>query len=360
MPMINSDDNNKKTITYADTGVDIKAGEKSVEKIKDLVSSTFNSQVLQGLGSFGGFFEPDFGGISKPVLISSTDSVGTKLKISFMTNRHDTIGECLVNHCVNDILVHGARPLFFLDYLGLNKVDPDTVAEIVSGVSRGCKNSGTALIGGETAELTDLYQPGEYDLAGFIVGVVDKDKIINGSAIKEGDICLGLKSDGLHTNGYTLARKVLFDIGKLGVNDMIDELGETVADSMLKVHRCYSPIILPLLEKFPKGSINGMAHITGGGIEGNLKRILPDNCGVEISKSSWEVPTLFNYLQELGNIDKEDIYLSFNMGIGYILVVNRDHADKISSFLASQGEEVVRLGSIKNRDNNEKSVILTD
>lgn len=359
MPMTD-ETNNKKTITYADSGVDIKAGEKSVEIIKEMVASTFNSQVLQGLGSFGGFFEPDFGGISKPVLISSTDSVGTKLKISFMTNRHDTIGECLVNHCVNDILVHGAKPLFFLDYLGLNKVNPDTVAEIVSGISRACKKSGAALVGGETAELTDLYQPGEYDLAGFIVGVVDKEKIINGSAIQEGDICLGLKSDGLHTNGYTLARKVLFDIGKLDVNDMVDELGETVADAMLRVHRCYAPIILPLLEKFPTDAINGMAHITGGGIEGNLKRILPDSCLAEVSKSSWEVPALFSYLQKLGNIDREDIYRSFNMGIGYILVVNPNDAEEISEFLVKQGEEVVCLGSIKAKENSEDSVILTD
>jgi len=334
----------KDTITYADSGVDIKAGEEAVERIKELARQTFNSQVLTGIGAFGGFFKPDFAGIKKPVLVSSTDSVGTKLKLAFMTNRHDTVGEDLVNHCINDILVHGAKPLFFLDYIGVWKLKPEVIAEVVSGVARGCKNAGVALIGGETAELPDFYHPEEYDLVGFVVGMVDQDKIIDGSAIQAGDVCLGLPSNGLHTNGYTLARKVAYEIAGLKPGDMIDELGTTIDKALLSVHRCYAPLVLPLLEKF---SIHGMAHITGGGIEGNLKRVLPDNVDAEIVKGSWPVLPIFDYLKKVGNIDPEDIYATFNMGIGFIMVVGEQDVDKIINDLKKVGETAYRIGEIK-------------
>jgi len=336
--------NAKDTITYADSGVDIKAGDKAVERIKELARQTFNSQVLTDIGAFGGFFKPDFAGIKKPVLVSSTDSVGTKLKLAFMTNKHDTVGEDLVNHCINDILVHGAKALFFLDYIAVGKLKPEVIAKVVSGVARGCKNTGVALIGGETAELPDFYHPDEYDLVGFVVGMVDQDKIIDGSAIQAGDVCLGLPSNGLHTNGYTLARKVAFEIAGLKPGDMIDELGTTIDKALLSVHRCYAPLVHPQLEKY---SIHGMAHITGGGIEGNLKRVLPDNVDAEIVKGSWPVLPIFDYLKKVGNIDPEDIYATFNMGIGFIMVVGEQDVDKIINDLKKVGETAYRIGTIK-------------
>lgn len=334
----------KRSLTYSDSGVDIEAGEKVVERIKDLARQTFNSQVLTEIGAFGGFFKPDLAGIKASVFVSSTDSVGTKLKLAFMTNKHDTVGEDLVNHCINDILVHGAKPLFFLDYIAVGQLVPEVIAEVVSGVARACKNTGVALIGGETAELSDFYHPGEYDLVGFIVGVVDQNKIIDGSKIKAGDVCLGLPSNGLHTNGYTLARKVAFEIVGLKPGDMVNELNTTIDKSLMRVHRCYEPIVLPLLEKF---GIHGMAHITGGGIEGNLKRVLPDNVDAEIVKGSWPPLPIFDYLRKVGNIDPEDIYSTFNMGVGFILVVAEQDADKIIDDLKKVGETAYRIGEIK-------------
>ncbi len=259
---------NKRKITYADSGVDIKAGETAVDRIKQLAASTFSSQVLTGLGSFGGFFKPDMAGVKRPVFVSSCDGVGTKLKIAFMTGHHNTVGEDLVNHCINDILVHGARGLFFLDYIAVGKLDPDTIVEVIEGMSRGCKNAGVALIGGEMAEMHDFYQPGEYDVAGFIVGIVDEEKIINGSTIRPGDVCIGLPSNGLHTNGYTLARNAAFEQAGLKPDSIIANLGTTVEKALMAVHRCYAPVIHPILARH---TIHGMAHITGGGIPGNLK-----------------------------------------------------------------------------------------
>lgn len=341
-------------LTYADSGVDVRAGEEAVEKIKKLAASTFNAQVLTGLGSFGGFFKPDMTSMKEPVLISSTDSVGTKLKLAFMTNIHTTIGEDLVNHCVNDILVHGARGLFFLDYIGVGKLYPDVIAEIIEGLSRGCKNSGVALVGGEMAELPDFYQPGEYDLVGFVVGVVDQSKIVNGSTIKEGDVCIGLASSGLHTNGYTLARKAAFEIAKHKPDDYVQELGMTIAEALMKVHRCYAPVIHPLLAQF---DIHGMAHITGGGIPGNLKRILPDNIDAVIKKSTWPVLPIFEYLKSAGNIDPVDIFSAFNMGIGYILVVSADNVDGIVTSFKKMGEEAYIIGHV---EKGNKTVKLVD
>lgn len=334
----------KPPLTYADSGVDIRASEEAVKRIKELARQTFNSQVLTDIGAFGGFFKPDFADVKNPVLVSSTDSVGTKLKLAFMTNRHDTVGEDLVNHCVNDILVHGAKPLFFLDYIGVGKLKPEVIAEVVSGVARGCRNAGVALIGGETAELPEFYHPGEYDLAGFVVGIVDQTKIVDGSAIRAGDICLGLPSNGLHTNGYTLARKVAFEIAGLKPGDMIGELQTTIDKALLRVHRCYAPIVHPLLEKY---NIHGMAHITGGGIEDNLKRVLPDNLDAQIVTGSWPVLPIFDYLKRVGNVDPEDIYSTFNMGIGFILVVGERDADKVINDLKKVGETAYPIGEIK-------------
>jgi phosphoribosylformylglycinamidine cyclo-ligase len=329
----------KPLVTYADSGVNIAAGDNTVERIKRLAASTYDRRVLQGIGAFGGFFKPDLKGIKDPVLVSSTDGVGTKLKLAFMTGRHDTIGEDLVNHCVNDILVHGARPLFFLDYIATGKLEPKVVAEIVSGMSRGCRNHKMALLGGETAEMPDFYKPAEYDVAGFIVGIVEQKKIINGSTIKSGDVVLGLPSSGLHTNGYSLARKVVFDIAGLSHNDVIKELNSTIADALLRVHRSYFLSIFPLLTKF---EIHGMAHITGGGISGNLVRILPKKVDARIELSSWKVPPLFNWLGEAGNLDKDDMYKAFNMGIGYIIVADEKNAAKIKKSI----ETVYQIGRI--------------
>ncbi len=343
---------NKKPLTYAGSGVDIAAGEEAVERIKALARSTFTPRVLADLGSFGGMFQPNFTDYPAPVLVSSTDSVGTKVKLAFMTGIHNTVGEDLVNHCINDILVHGARPLFFLDYIGIDKVVPDTIAALVDGLSRGCRNAGCALIGGETAELPGFYQPGEYDLVGFVVGVVDRNRIINGNTIEPGDVCIGLGSTGLHTNGYTLARKVAFEIAGLKPNDRVDELGATVADALMAVHRCYAPTIFKLLDDT---TVHGMAHITGGGIAGNLKRILPDNCRAVIDRSTWTVPPLFTWLKQTGDIDSDDIWGAFNMGIGYILVVPQREAEAALKRVRAAGEEAWIIGNIEQGD---RSVVL--
>ena len=319
-------DQDKPKMTYAESGVDVKAGEAAVERIKKLAAETFNDNVLHGLGAFCGFYKPNFEGIEKPVLVSSADGVGTKLKLAFMTNRHNTVGEDLVNHCVNDILVHGARPLFFLDYIATGKLDPEVVAEIVSGISRGCSAHNMPLLGGETAEMPDFYQSGEYDVAGFIIGIVDENKIINGSAIKEGNLVLGLNSAGLHTNGFSLARKTAFNMAGFKHDDYIEELETTVGEALLKKHLSYFSTVYPLLSKI---EINGMAHITGGGIPGNLKRILPESLDAEIETNSWQTPPIFGWLQSEGEIDDEDMYSAFNMGIGYVIVADKTNANNI-------------------------------
>ena len=343
---------NKDKLNYASTGVDIAAGDKAVEKIKGLVKSTFNKSVLAGIGQFGGFFKPDFNQYKSPVLISSTDGVGTKLKIAYMTGRHNTVGQDLANHCINDILVHGAKPLFFLDYIGVGKLKPDTVAEVVEGLTIACKAANMALIGGEVAELPGIYAPDEYDLAGTIVGVVDQDKIINGSAISEGDAIIGLGSDGLHTNGYSLARKIVFEIGGLKTDDHIDKIGVTVADALLQVHRCYLNPVMAILDKH---KVNGMAHITGGGIRGNLVRILPDNMQANIHIGKWQIPTIFSFMQTIGNVTEADMFEAFNMGIGYMLVVSEHIADEVVEDLKRAGEQPYLIGKISG---GEKDVIL--
>ena len=336
-------DNPSKKLNYAAAGVDIKAGDEAVRRIKALAKDTFTTGVLSQIGSFGGFFKPDFTGLKAPVFISSADGVGTKLKLAFMTGRHTSVGEDLVNHCLNDILVHGARGLFFLDYIATGKLSPDVIADLVEGLARGCKNSGMALLGGETAEMPDFYQAGEYDLAGFIVGMVDEEKIVNGTAIREGDVCIGLPSNGLHTNGYTLARKVAFDVAGLKVGDRVPEINEAIDQALMKVHRCYAPLIHPLCDAF---DIHGMAHITGGGLPGNLNRVLPETLNAEITRGSWPILPIFSWLEKAGDVDPEDMYHAFNMGIGYVLVVAEADAERIQTSLKEQGENSYRIGRI--------------
>jgi phosphoribosylformylglycinamidine cyclo-ligase len=333
----------KKKLTYKNSGVDISAGDRATVKIKSLAKSTFTPQVLKEIGSFGGFFALRRSEYKSPVLVSSVDSVGTKLKVAFMMGKHNTVGEDLVNHCVNDILVHGAKPLFFLDYIGTGKLFPDVVEQIVKGLSAACRKVGCSLIGGETAELPEFYKKGEYDLAGCIVGVVEKKKIIDGSGIRTGDQIIGLKSNGLHTNGYSLARKVLFNRAHLGVNDYVKELRTTVGKELLKVHRCYAPSIFPLLRKF---KIKGIAHITGGGIKGNLCRILPKNCDAKILTDSWKVPAIFKFIQRLGNIENREMFKVFNMGIGLVLVVSKSEMGRILNRLSSLKETAFLIGEI--------------
>jgi phosphoribosylformylglycinamidine cyclo-ligase len=344
----------EKKLDYASAGVDIAAADKAKEKIKTLAKATFNSSVLSEIGDFGGFFKPNLRNFKDPVFISSCDGVGTKLKVAFMANRHDTVGEDLVNHCINDILVHGAKPLFFLDYIATGKLNPETVAEIVGGLSRGCQNAGMALIGGETAEMPDMYAAGEYDLAGFIVGMVEQDKIVNGTSIETGDVLIGLGSNGLHTNGYSLARKVIFEIGGYRHDSILELPRMTIASALLMVHRCYLAPISKLLGKF---NIKGMAHITGGGIAGNLIRVLPENSQAIIQKGRWSIPPIFEFIQKTGNIADENMYQAFNMGVGYILVVSESEVGEIINTLKSMEETPYIIGRI---ENGNREVIIKD
>jgi phosphoribosylformylglycinamidine cyclo-ligase len=326
---------------YKDAGVDIDAADKALESIKDHARKTFTSNVVTSIGSFGAGFR--LSGWKNPVLVSSADGVGTKLKVAFLTKRHDTIGEDLVNHCVNDIMVQGASPLFFLDYLSVGKLDPKVAEQIVSGIARGCHANSCALIGGETAEMPGLYSAGEYDLAGFIVGAVERNLMVSGSKIRENDILLGLPSSGLHTNGYSLARKLLFEVAGHGVNTKVDELGCTVGEELLKVHRSYSKALNGLLEA---RILKGAAHITGGGITDNLPRILPSGVGARINTSSWEEPPIFPLLKKLGRIPEADYRRTFNCGIGMIIVVSPRLLKAAEVVLIRSGEAFRQIGKV--------------
>jgi len=319
---------------YKASGVDIDAGNETVRRIRSLARSTFTSGVMSDIGSFGGLFRLDAGRFREPVLVSSADGVGTKLKVAFRAGKHDTVGIDLVNHCINDILVQGAEPLFFLDYLATGRLAPDVAESIVSGMASACRQNSCALLGGETAEMPGMYADGEYDLAGFIVGAVDRERLINGRAIAAGDVLVGVPSSGLHTNGYSLARSIVFDRLKLDVDSHVGELGRTVGAALLEPHRSYLQVIQPLLDA---GRIKGMAHITGGGITDNLPRILPHGTAAVVDTASWEVPPLFRWLQESGNVPVEDMLRTFNMGIGLIIVTARDHAEPLVSELAARG-----------------------
>ncbi|HEY6214235.1 MAG TPA: phosphoribosylformylglycinamidine cyclo-ligase [Vicinamibacterales bacterium] len=328
---------------YKSAGVDIDAGNETVRRIRSLARSTFTRGVLSDIGSFGGLFQLDRHRYREPVLVSSADGVGTKLKVAFMTGRHDTIGADLVNHCANDILVQGAAPLFFLDYLATGRLSPSVAEQVVSGVARGCRENGCALIGGETAEMPGFYGDGEYDIAGFIVGVVEKSRVIDGSRIVPGDALIGLPSSGLHTNGYSLARRVLFDTAGLSADSYVAELGVTVGDALLMPHRSYLAAMRPLVEQ---QLVKGLAHITGGGVTENVPRILPDNCVAQVHRDRWTIPPVFRVLQDRGGIGDDEMFRVFNMGIGLVIVCGRADADRVVGLLSASGETPVRLGEI--------------
>jgi phosphoribosylformylglycinamidine cyclo-ligase len=311
---------------YRQSGVDIDAGNETVRRIKGLAKGTFTPGVLSEIGSFGGLFKLDRDAFQEPVLVSSADGVGTKLKLAFMTGRHDTVGADLVNHCVNDILVQGARPLFFLDYLATGRLSPDVAEQVIAGVARGCRENGCALIGGETAEMPGFYADGEYDIAGFIVGVVEKSKVIDGRAIVPGDVLVGLPSAGLHTNGYSLARRVLFEAARLTPDSPMRELGSTVGEALLAPHRSYLKMVTPLLDR---GYVKGLAHITGGGITENLPRTLPEGCAADVDLKSWAVPPIFTLIQQRGGIARDEMLRAFNMGVGLVIVCAAKDVDRV-------------------------------
>ena len=330
--------------TYRDAGVDIDTANRATEKIKELARATFNSRTLSEIGSFGGMFDGAFPEMRHPVLVASADGVGTKLKIAFATNTHNTIGRDLVNHCVNDVLVQGARPLFFLDYIATGKLAADTVAGIVEGVANGCRENGCALLGGETAEMPGFYSEGEYDVAGFIVGVVDREKIIDGHTIAPGDAVLALPSVGLHTNGYSLARKLFFEVAGHQPDTYVDELGETVGQALLRPHISY---LEPLDGLLDQGIIKGLAHITGGGLLENIPRILPEGTSVEIRRGSWPVLPVFKLMQQIGNIEDAEMHRTFNMGVGMVVVCAQTDAAEVTSHVRTRGLSCCEIGSVR-------------
>lgn len=324
---------------YRSAGVDIDAGNEVVRRIRGLARETFTPGVISEIGSFGGLFGLS-GALRDPVLVASADGVGTKLRIAFLTGIHDTIGVDLVNHCVNDILVQGAQPLFFLDYLATGRLQPDVAVTIVEGLARGCRENSCALLGGETAEMPGFYADGEYDVAGFIVGAVERARVIDGRRIQPGDVLVGLPSYGLHTNGYSLARQIAFERLHLGVNDRVPELGATIGAALLAPHRSYLPVIRPLLET---DLIKGMAHITGGGITDNLPRILPTGTTAVVTLGSWDVPAVFTWLQQSGRVPFDDAWRTFNMGIGLVIVCDERHAETLQGRLNEAGETQSRV-----------------
>jgi len=331
-------------ITYKDAGVDIDAANIATERIKKLARTTFNENVLSEIGSFGGMFKGVFAEGREPVLVASCDGVGTKLKIAFATGIHNTVGNDLVAHCINDILVQGAKPLFFLDYIAIGRLDPDIIEQILDGLARGCREGDCALIGGETAEMPDFYREGEYDLAGFIVGVVDRRMIINGSRITAGDIIIGLPSIGLHTNGYSLARKTLFDVGGYQIDSQVPELGCTIGEELLKGHKNYLPALNRLIEH--EGVIKGLAHITGGGLVENIPRILPSNVDAEIRSGSWPCLPIFELMERTGKVPKDEMLRTFNLGIGMIVITNPVFLQFVQDQLNAAREPFYVLGEI--------------
>ena len=325
---------------YKASGVDIDAGNEAVRRIRTLARSTFTAGVLSDIGSFGGLFRIDTSRFRDPILVSSADGVGTKLKVAFMARRHDTIGIDLVNHCVNDILVQGAEPLFFLDYLATGRLEPTVVESIVSGLAVACRDNSCALLGGETAEMPGFYAEGEYDVAGFIVGIVDKERLINGRTVAVGDVLVGIPSSGLHTNGYSLARRIVFERLGLDVGSHVAELGTTVGDALLEPHRSYLSMVKPILDY---ASIKGMAHITGGGITDNLPRVLPHGTAAVVDAAAWEAPPIFRWLQRCGSVPADDMMRTFNMGIGLILITAADRAEQLIGELAARGGRDARV-----------------
>ena len=333
----------KQTKAYAAAGVNVDLANELKRSIGAFVRQTHGPQVIGKIGGFGGLFRSSFPGMRQPVLVTSVDGVGTKLKIAFMMDKHDTVGVDLVNHCVDDIAVLGARPLFFLDYIGCERLEPRVFQQLLRGLSRGCRAAGCALLGGETAQMPGMYRKAEYDLVGCIVGVVDRPRIIDGSKIKPGDVVLGLGSNGLHTNGYSLARKILFKKMRLKPSSRVPGSTITIGEELLRVHKNYQP----LLAKVPFGLIKGLAHITGGGLIDNLPRILPPNCDAVIETKSWRVPRIFQILQENGNVDREEMYQVFNMGIGMVAIVAGPNAKRAVSILRAKQIGRIEPGSGK-------------
>jgi phosphoribosylformylglycinamidine cyclo-ligase len=328
--------------TYAQAGVNIAAGDEFIKRIKTSVRSTFTPAVLRDIGAFGAFYDARFKRMKSPVLVSSVDGVGTKLLVARMAGRHDTVGQDLVNHCVNDILACGASPLFFLDYFATGKLDLSVATDVIAGFAKACKENGCALVGGETAEMPGMYSEGDYDLAGTIVGIVDKSKIVDGRRVKKGDVLIGLPSTGLHTNGFSLARAVLLE--KYDVHEHVPELGMSLADALLAVHRSYLPTIRPLLEKF---SIHGLSHITGGGIIGNTMRVVPKGRSLHIDWDAWERPALFRLIQEAGDVPEDDMRRTFNLGIGMIIIVARKDAVAVQRALRQKHEKPIVIGEVR-------------
>jgi phosphoribosylformylglycinamidine cyclo-ligase len=339
---------------YADAGVNIAVADDAKQRIRHLASHTFTPAVLGGIGGFGALFALDMRKWKEPVLVSSADGVGTKLKVAMSMGVHSTVGGDLVNHCVNDILVQGAEPLFFLDYLAMGKLEPNVVEQLVDGMSRSCRKAGCALIGGETAEMPGFYAPGEYDLAGFIVGVVDRKNILTGKGVKPGDTLIGLPSAGLHTNGYSLARKLVFDVAKLKNDTYVAEVGNKIGAELLKPHVCYAPALKNILAK---GWASALAHITGGGIPGNLPRVLPSGVKAVIDLESWPIPSIFKYLAKVGEIDTDELLQAFNMGIGMIVIVPSAYVKEAEADLKRRREKFYRIGRIEKGDTGKARVV---
>ncbi|MEN8193873.1 MAG: phosphoribosylformylglycinamidine cyclo-ligase [Bacteroidota bacterium] len=330
--------------SYKSAGVDIDAGEKTVDKIKDIVKSTFNENVISGIGHFGAFYKVDFGKYKEPIMVSSVDGVGTKLKVAFMMDIHNTVGQDLVNHCVNDIAVGGAIPLYFMDYMAFGKLVPEKAEQIIEGFGKACRENNVALIGGETAEMPGLYAEDEYDMSGTIVGIVDREKIINGENVQDGDVLIGFESNGLHTNGYSLARAVLFE--KYSVNDTPEGFDQTLGEELLKVHKSYLKLIQKISTQI---DVKAFSHITGGGILGNTMRVVPEKMQLNIDWNSWELPKIFELIQKTGNISDEEMRKAFNLGIGLIAIVDKENVDPVLSVANELNETAYIIGKIGNK-----------
>src|SRR5690348_15584527 len=344
------------SMKYADAGVNIAIADEVKQRIRHHANRTFTTGVLGGIGSFGALFALDTRKWKDPVLVSSADGVGTKLKIASAMGVHSTVGGDLVNHCVNDILVQGASPLFFLDYLAMGKLDPAVIEQLVEGMSRSCRKAGCALIGGETAEMPGFYPPGEYDLAGFIVGVVERKNILTGKSVTAGDMLFALPSAGLHTNGYSLARKLVFEVAKLKPDTYVAEVGNKIGAELLKPHLCYAPALKNIVAR---GWVSALAHITGGGIPGNLPRVLPSGVKAQIDLAAWPVPSIFKFLAVLGKIDTDELLQSFNMGVGMVLVVPPANVKSVEADLKRRREKYFRIGRIERGDNSKSRVSFT-
>ncbi|HZH30960.1 MAG TPA: phosphoribosylformylglycinamidine cyclo-ligase [Pyrinomonadaceae bacterium] len=332
-----------KPITYSDAGVSIEAANAAVDRIRLMARATFNERTLSEIGSFGGMFDGAFPQLRAPVLVASADGVGTKLKVAFETNTHNTVGRDLVNHCTNDILVQGARPLFFLDYVATGALSPEVIASVVEGMARGCRENNCVLLGGETAEMPGFYAAGEYDVAGFIVGIVDRERVIDGKSIAAGDLVLALPSVGLHTNGYSLARKLFFEVAGYDASTRVEELGMTVGEALLAPHLSYLPALEGLLDT---GALKGLAHITGGGLIDNIPRILPEGTAVEIRRGSWPQLPVFTLMQRLGNVSETEMHRTFNMGVGMAIICANDDAPAIRAHIEARGEKIFEIGRV--------------